>query len=328
MKQTVTVLGAAVALAMAMPTGADAQAERNLRFGIQHSVGSPMYEGVERFKETVERLSDGALTIEVFPASQLGDFRQMGQQLTTGDLDLSLMAFGDISEFVPRASIAETPYVVHDFGHALRIVDSDWGRGVQQEMRQAIGWHLVDTWYFGTRQLTSNRPVETFDDMAGLKLRVPGARVLVEWSEAMGAATTPIAFQEVYLALQTGTAEAQENPLPTIESMRFYEVQDHISLTNHSVVVQNVVVSTITWNELSILEREILQAAATEGGVVATGRVMRGEADLLAFFEQEGLTVHRPDLAPFRAAMEPVYARNAEVWGDGVLEQIQALSEE
>lgn len=326
MRTTTILASVAMALVLAAPDAALAQ--RNLRFGIQHSVGSPMHDGVQRFKETVERLSEGEITVEVFPAAQLGDFRQMGQQLTTGDLDLSLMAFGDTSEFLPRASIAETPYVVRDYAHALRIVDSPWGQGVRADMRDEIGWELVDTWYFGTRQLTSNRPVRSFEDMRGLKLRVPGAKVLVEWSEAMGAATTPIAFQEVYLALQTGTAEAQENPLPTIQDMKFYEVQKHISLTSHSVVVQNVVVSSETWNQLDPLERQIIRAGAAEGGVVATRRVIEGEAELLAFFEAEGLEVHRPDLAPFRAAMEAVYATKADVWGPGVFEEIKALGDQ
>lgn len=320
-------VAAAIAAVVLLGGALDAEAARNLRFGIQQSVGSPMYAGVERFKETVERLSGGEITVEIFPASQLGDFRQMGQQLTTGDLDVALLAFGDTSEFIPRISIAETPYVLHDFTHALRMIDSAWGQGVKEQLRDDIGWELLDTWYYGTRQLTANRPVESLADMAGLKLRVPSAKVLVEWSEAMGAATTPIAFQEVYLALQTGTVEAQENPLPTIESMKFYEVQKHISLTAHSVVCQNVMVSTMVWDELDVLERQILRAGAIEGGFVADQLVIRGEAELLAFFEEQGLEVHEPDLAPFRAAMEPVYATKQEVWGEGVLEMIQSLAD-
>ena len=165
----------------------------------------------------------------------------------------------------------------------------------------------------------------TFDDFAGLRLRVPNARTLLDFAEAMGAAPTPVAFAEVYLALQTNQVDGQENPLPTIDAMKFYEVQDYISLTGHVVVDQLVLMNEDKWQSLSEGDRQLVQDAILAGGEVNDQIVNDGEANLLAFFEEQGLTVVTPDVEPMRAAMQPVYDALDEQFGEGMVAEIMAV---
>ena len=315
---------AIAAIALAASTTVSS-AKTTIKFTHLNSIESPMQKGMEKFKEVFEAYSKGRFEVQIFPSGQLGNFRETMQQLQTGDIEMSLMTFGELGSFLPRASVAETAYVFRDFGHVLAAINSDWGQDLKAEMVQKFNWRLLDSWYFGARELSSNKAVESFADMKGLKLRVPQTQPMIEWAQAMGATPTPIAFQEVYLALQTGVADAQENPLPTINAKKFYEVQKYLSLTSHVIVTQNVVINEQFWNGLSHFDQQMLKAAVQVGGLEADKLVMDGEAGLVSFFEKQGMTVYRPDLTPFREAMKPVYDKNKKVWGDGVYEKISGL---
>ncbi|MBL6946716.1 MAG: sialic acid TRAP transporter substrate-binding protein SiaP [Rhodospirillales bacterium] len=316
-------VSAIVAALSAIP--ASASDKITIKFTHLNSLESPMQKGAEKFKAALEEYSNGRFDVKIFPGGQLGNFRETMQQLTAGDIEMSLMTYGELGSFLPRANIGETVYILRDFNHSLAMINSKWGQELKAEIADKFNWRLLDSWYFGTRQLTSNKAVAKLADMKGLKLRVPQTQPLIEWSQAMGAVTTPIAFQEVYLALQTGVADAQENPLPTINAKKFYEVQKHISLTNHMIVTQNVVASDRFWKGLSHFDKQLIQAAVMAGGMEATNLVMDGEANLLAFFKEEGMEVHKPNLTPFMKAMEPVYEKNNKVWGAGVYEFITGL---
>ena len=317
------VIGAA-ALAVGLSATASAQ-EITLRFGLQGAVGSETYEGAKRAAEMMEELSDGRITMEIFPASQLGDFREMMEQVTMGDLDITLNPFGGMDPWIPRAGIVGNGYVIRDFDHLQKVIAGEWGQAVLDEMREDFNWRTLDSWYFGTRHTTANKPIETIEDFKGLRLRVPNARTLLDFAEAMGAAPTPVAFAEVYLALQTNQVDGQENPLPTIDAMKFYEVQDYISLTGHVVVDQLVLMNEDTWQSLSAEDQGIVQTAILAGGEENDRIVNEGEANLLAFFEEEGLTVIEPDVGPMRAAMQPVYDALNEQFGEGTVEAIMAV---
>ncbi|HRY24016.1 MAG TPA: TRAP transporter substrate-binding protein DctP, partial [Geminicoccaceae bacterium] len=154
-------------------------------------------------------------------------------------------------------------------------------------------------------------------DMKGLRLRTPNVPFLIAYAENTGATPAPVAFQEVYLALQTNQVDAEENPLPTIDAMKFYEVQSHIALTNHFVASAAVQMSADTWADLSEEEQGWVRAAVEAGGELNDSLTMQAEKDLLATFEERGLTITRPDLEPFRLAMQPYYDTLEEQFGEG-----------
>lgn len=321
----ITVLTAALlAATLAMP--AFAQETRVLRLGMQGTSGDPQYAGVEEAARLIAENSDGRLTLEIFPNSQLGTFTEMMEQVTLGELDLTLNPFGGMDPWVSRAVIASTAYVVQDFGHLEAIIDSDWGQGVLEEMRTAHNWRTIDSWYFGTRQTTGNRAIETAEDFNGFRLRVPNSAPLLAWARAMGASPTPVAFAEVYLALQTNQVDGQENPLPTIDAMKFMEVQSHLSLTNHLVQDQLILMSEDTWNALSAEDQQIVQQAFVAGGDVNDEIVMTKESELVAKFEADGAIIVRPDTAPFQEAMTPVYAELDAEHGEGTVQMLLDLA--
>jgi TRAP-type C4-dicarboxylate transport system substrate-binding protein len=188
---------------------------------------------------------------------------------------------------------------------------------------EAEGIRMLDLWYYGTRQTTSNRPIESMADMAGLRMRTPNVPFLIAYAENTGATAAPVAFAEVYLALQTNQVDAQENPLPTIEAMRFDEVQSHIAITNHFIASIAMQISNDLWNGLSAEEQGWIMTAVEAGGAVNNQLTNDAEASLLATFEERGLTVTRPDLAPFRAAMQPYYDTLEAEFGEGAIARVR-----
>ena len=324
MKHVLTCLAVA---GMLVAGPALAQDTRTLSFGMQGTPGDPQYQGVMEAAKVLEEESNGRLKLEVFPNSQLGTFTEMMEQVTLGDLDFTLNPFGGMDPWVSRAVIASTAYVVKDFDHLQKILASDWGQGVLEEMRTGNGWRTVDSWYFGTRETTSNKPITKLEDFKGMKLRVPNSAPQLQWAKAMGASPTPVAFAEVYLALQTNQVDGQENPLPIIDAMKFMEVQSNITLTNHLVQDQLVLMSEETWKDLSEEDQKIVMDAFKAGGLVNNKVVKDNEAALLSKFEDNGAKVNRPELAPFRAAMEPSYKELDSKFGEGIVEKLSSLAD-
>jgi tripartite ATP-independent transporter DctP family solute receptor len=317
MLKTLTAGAAALVL-----TAAAAQAERTLTFGLQNNEASNLYQGVVAFKETLERLSGGEMTVNIFPNASLGDFKAMVEQVQAGELDMVMTGYPDMSYIIPELTLVGAPYVVDDFAHLQRIVAGPWGQEMNAKMAEQ-NIHLVDVWYQGTRQTTSNRPINSLDDMKGLRLRTPGVPFLIAYAANTGATPAPVAFQEVYLALQTNQVDAQENPLPTIEAMKFYEVQDHIALTNHFIASAAIQIGASTWSDLSDQEKAWVEAAVQLGGEVSDALTFEDEANLVAVFEERGLTVTMPDTAPFRAAMKPYWDELEAEFGEGAIAKVR-----
>ncbi len=311
-------LGAAASLAL-LAGAADA---RELTFGMQDNEVSNVYKGAEAFAAKLMELSGGELTVKLFPSSVLGDFKAMVAQVQAGELDMVMTGYPDMSYVIPELKLIGAPYVVDDFEHLQEIVAGDWGQGISAKMAEQ-GIHLLDVWYYGTRQTTSNRPINSLDDMKGLRLRTPNVPFLIAFAENTGATPAPVAFAEVYLALQTNQVDAEENPLPTIEAMKFYEVQSHIAMTNHFVASSAIQIGTSTWDNLSDEEKGWVEAAVQAGGEVSDGLTFQAEADLVATFEGRGITITHPDTAPFRAAMQPYYDELEAEFGAGSIAMVR-----
>ncbi len=299
-----------------------ALAERTLTFGLQNNETSNLYQGVVEFKETLEALSGGEMTVDIFPNASLGDFKAMVEQVQAGELDMVMTGYPDMSYLIPELTLVGAPYVVDDFAHLQRIVAGPWGQEMNAKMEEE-NVHLVDVWYQGTRQTTSNRAINSLEDMAGLRLRTPGVPFLIAYAENTGATPAPVAFQEVYLALQTNQVDAEENPLPTIEAMKFYEVQSHIALTNHFIASAAIQIGTSTWNSLSDEEKAWVEAAVNAGGEVSDGMTFQDEANLISVFEGRGLTITRPDTGPFREAMKPYWDELEAEFGEGAIANVR-----
>jgi len=197
------------------------------------------------------------------------------------------------------------PFIFRDADHMLKYAKSDVFKELTKAYDEKSGNHVTALTYYGARQVTSSaaRPIAKPEDMKGLKIRVPDAPAYLAFPKALGANPTPIAFAEVYLALQNGTVDAQENPLPTIEAKKFYEVQKNISLTGHIVDALLTVVSGQTWGKLSDADKKIFTEVMEEAGDKAGREIAASEARLVDEFKKKGNNVIVVDKSAFRDAV-------------------------
>lgn len=314
-----TFMGALVASSMLM---LPAQAQE-LSFGMQDNEQHPLFAGVSAMGERLAELSGGSMSINIFPSSQLGDFRAMVGMVQEGELDLVMTGYPDMSYMIPELALVGEPYVISDYDHLLRVVAGPYGQEMSEKFAEQ-GIQMLDVWYYGTRHTTANKPINSMADLAGLRMRTPNVPFLINYATAVGATPAPVAFAEVYLALQTNQVDAQENPLPTIEAMKFYEVQSAIALTGHFISSAAVHIGKDLYDGLSDEQRGWIADAVQVGREVNNSMLMEREANLVAFFESQGLTVTSPDTAPFRAAMQPSYDRLEAQFGAGRIADLMA----
>ncbi|MCB1404440.1 MAG: DctP family TRAP transporter solute-binding subunit, partial [Rhodobacteraceae bacterium] len=245
------------------------------------------------------------------------------QQAQAGELDMVITGYPDMSYTIPELKLIGAPYVVGDYAQLKEIVAGPWGQEMAAKFEEQ-GIHVLDVWYYGTRQTTANKPINSIEDMAGLRLRTPNVPFLIAYAEAVGATPAPVAFPEVYLALQTNQVDAQENPLTTIDAQKFYEVQSSIAMTNHFVASSAVLMGAGTWDSFSDQEKEWVTTAIHDGGTLNDELLQKGEAELVAAFEERGLTITHPDLEPFKAAMQPYYDTLEAEFGEGSIAAVTA----
>ena len=316
--------GAALAAPLIRPAGA--QAPRALRFGHVHPPDGEVTRGINRAAEWLRERSNGRLRIDNFPSSQLGAEREMLTQVSNGTLDLCITGPAVLGTWVRPISILEAPFLASDFAQVLRMFGHPAIQAASRQLAESRGITPLEPWYYGTRHLTTrDRPVRVPDDMRGLKIRVPQAALFVDMMRTLGAAPTPMSLGEVYLSLQTGVIDGQENPLPTIAANKFMEVQRYINLTGHILVPLLPVVASQTWATLPEADRGLLRQALRAGSEVSDQLVRQGEQSLRGEFEGRGVQFIESDRPAFRRALAPLYERYEEVWGRGVFAALQAM---
>ncbi|MCV0395211.1 MAG: sialic acid TRAP transporter substrate-binding protein SiaP [Rhizobiaceae bacterium] len=303
--------------AAAIPFAAHAQTA--LKWAHVYETSEPFHTESVWAGEEIEKRTDGRYTVEVFPASQLGKEADINQGLTLGTVDIIISGSSFAAREYAPIGVTYFPYIFRDADHLLNYAKSDIYKKLTGGYEEASGHHIVATTYYGTRHTTSNKPIEKCADMQGLKIRVPDVPAYLAMPQACGANTSPIAFAEVYLALQQGTVEAQENPLTTIEAKKFYEVQTHINLTGHIVDHLNTIVSKSRWESLSDEDKQIFTDVMQEAAARATEKIVAREKELVDEFKERGITVTEADRADFeKAVMEKVtfeqFGYNKEDW--------------
>jgi tripartite ATP-independent transporter DctP family solute receptor len=304
MFKVTTIVGALAALAMQIPAAA---AQTALKWAHVYETSEPFHTESLWAAEEIKKRTDGRYTVDVYPASQLGKESDINQGLTLGTVDIIISGSSFAAREYKPIGVTYFPFIFRDADHLLAYAKSDIYKQLTQGYEEASGHHIVATTYYGTRHTTSNRPIEKCADMAGLKIRVPDVPAYLAMPRACGANTAPIAFAEVYLALQNGTVEAQENPLTTIEAKKFFEVQKHIILTGHIVDHLNTIVSQTRWSQLSDEDKAIFTEVMQEAAARATKIIVDREKALVQTFKDKGLSVTEVDKADFeKTVMEKV----------------------
>lgn len=279
-----------------------------LKMGIIANNVSNEYKAAEFFSNNLKEKSNGQIELSIFPTSQLGDDKSMLEQLSGGVLDFTFLEMGRFNIYFPEAQIFSLPYLFKDF-YTLKkaTTDTEIGKLIIGKVDKQLNVAILSQAYNGTRQTTSNRPINSIADMKGLKLRVPKADSNLEFAKLSGASATPMAFSEVYLALQTNAVDGQENPLSAIRAQKFYEVQKYLAMTNHIINDQLYLVSNSTMKKLPDNLKKIVREEALKAAEYHSQLFISEEASAIKYFKSRGVTVTTPDLGPYKKAMIPFY---------------------
>jgi TRAP-type transport system periplasmic protein len=296
---------AAATLVGALLTGGAATAQQEITFGHVGEPGSLFDRSATEFASRANERLEGRATVRVYGSSQLGSDENMMQRLRLGTIDLSLPSTV-MSSAVPIFGLFEMPYLVQDREHMARIRDEIVIPKMAPQA-EAAGYRILAVWENGFRHITNNlRPIVTPQDLAGIKLRVPGGEWRVRMFEAYGANPSPMSLSEVFVALQTGVMDGQENPYAQIYPSRFYEVQRYLTNTRH-VYTPAYVVAGASWGRMAPEVQQILQETAVEMQEVVYEIAASLEDELLQALTDAGMEVNEPDSEAFIEASAPVY---------------------
>ncbi len=281
-------LAAAATLLAAAPL----HAQTKLKWAHVYETSEPYHTESVWAAEEIKKRTGGKFEIQVFPASSLGKETDINQGMQLGSVDMIISGTSFAARSYPRIGIAYYPFIFRDGDHLVAYSKSDVFKEMVDGYRAKTGIQILAYTYYGARHTTAQKAFTDCAGMKGLKIRVPDVPAYRATPEACGANPTPIAFAEVYLALQNGTVDAQENPLTTIEAKKFYEVQKHIMLTGHIVDGLTTQVAPHVWTKLSDAEKKIFTEVALEAAARATAQIKKREAELVEEFKKKGLGVH------------------------------------
>ncbi|MDA5557787.1 sialic acid TRAP transporter substrate-binding protein SiaP [Shimia sp. MMG029] len=316
-------IGATVALSASVSMS---WAQEVLRFGHVYEASTPYHAAAERAAELLEKATDGRYTMEVFPASQLGKEAALNEALSLGTVDAIYTGVAFLGQSYGPISISDYPFTMRSYEHWKAYVASDLFDEMSGEYRKVSGNTIAAMTYYGARHVTSNKPIMSPEDMDGLKIRTPNAPAYQMFPKATGANPTPMAFAEVYLALQQGVVDAQENPLPTIQFKKFHEVQSNINLTGHITNSLAMVVSPVTLSKMGDDGQALIDALA-QAASSTSDEIVASEAELADWFRDQGVTVNEVDRQPFMDAVSPMLTGADVPWSPEIFARLQAIKE-
>jgi tripartite ATP-independent transporter DctP family solute receptor len=312
-----------IVIAMADP----ASAQIKLKWAHVYEVTEPYHTEALWAASEIRKRSNGKYSIEVFPASQLGNENQLNEGLGLGTIDIVYVGISFVAATYKPLGITGAPFMLRDFDHWKAYRDSKLFSDLVQGYDEKTGHKIVALTYYGQRHVTANKRISKPEDMKGMKLRVPPAPLFLMFTKSVGANATPIAFSDVYTALQQGLVDGQENPLPTIMAKKFYEVQSHIVLTGHITESMVTVVGSHAWNKLTPDDQKLFADTLKEAAAKATEAIEASERILAGQFRKLGMTVVEPDREAFREAAMPLH-NDASVgagWTRAQYDELQAL---
>jgi tripartite ATP-independent transporter DctP family solute receptor len=296
-----------------------------LKFGHFAPINHPVDVGINKAAEEIKKLSNGRIIINVFPASQLGNNKELVQQVSDGSLEFVTDGPGMLANWHKPIEIFEAPFFAKDWEEMKKFTSSSAAKKLYSDLENKSNLKIIgNSWYYGVRHFTTkNKPINTPDDLKGLKIRVPQSPLYIDMINSLGAIPTPMPFPEVYIALQTNLVDGQENPVATINAGKFQEVQKNLSLTGHIMTPFWIVTNTKTWNSLNKKDQDIILKAFNLGGTINNELTFKGEKELLEKFKLSGMNITTPNKNLFQDKMKKVYQNNEDKWGKNLLSEIK-----
>ncbi len=288
----------------------------------------PVHLRAVRFKELVEKATEGTVTVEIFPAGQMApNENEQVQGVRLGTLQMCELGAPGMGVFVPDYQAMAVPYIWRDMDHLRKVTRGEIGVALSRQAVEKLGVRALDAaGLYGDRHLTTkNKVIRVPDDLKGVKVRVPEAPMYLETIRSMGASTVAVATAEIYTALATGVADGQENPAVSILTWKLFEVQKHLMLTGHMTQNNVLIINENFWKGLEPGLQEILQKAAWDSGDYETEQALLKNRQALDELKTKGMEIHQVDLEAFKKATAVVAVKFADKWTPGLVEKIRAV---
>jgi tripartite ATP-independent transporter DctP family solute receptor len=303
-----------------------ARAATTLRWATVLPVTHPSVTMMEKVAKEMRETTGGAVIIETFPSGQLGSSRDVIEATSSGAIQMVDEGAAQFGQFVTAFSILEAPYIWTSPEHIRRALGSAVVEPMSAQLIAKRDMRVIGSTYYGTRHVTSgSRVVKGVGDMQGFKLRIPEVDTYRAMAEAWGARPTPLNIGELYLALSQGAVDGEENPLPTIQSSKFFEVQKNLILTAHIMSPRLIVINEAAWGELDAKQQDALRSALAKFGKEQDDEIVRQEGGLVDTFRKGGMTIEQVDIDSFR---KPVLAslpgKFEAKWGKGLWDKVAA----
>ena len=286
--------------------------------------GSHHHVGAEAFAKKLGELTDGRIDVNFHFNNALGGEREVVEGMSINSIDMGITSTGPIGGFVPDYFMFDMPYLLENKEHAYAVLDSEIGEDLAAKLEEKSGVKLLAWMENGFRHETNSvRPIAAPEDLKGIKHRTQESEVQVDTWTALGANATPMAWPEVYTALQQKVMESQENPLPTIYDVKFYEVQDYLNLTQHVYSPAPMMMSKQLFDSFSESDQKAIEEAAQHALPIQREASAKQEQEMKKQLVEKGMELTEPDLAPFRTAVEPVYKKWAPKLGEELINKVR-----
>ena len=320
----------AVLAAMMLSTGASAaDAEVTLQIGFENSISDPIGQALEKWQQLVDEKGDGSLKLELYPDSQLGSKNELIDGMTLGEPYITLADGAFYADYgVPDFGIVFGPFLFDNWDQCWTLIESDWYKDMCTQL-EGKGLKIVTSnWKYGERHTLTTKPVNTVDDLAGMKIRVPGNQIQSIGFDVLGATSTGMDLGDVYQALQTGTIDGAENPLATLYGRKLHEVAKYLILDGHVLNFTTWVMSADLFNSLTPEQQELLVSTGEEAGLYNNDLVDESNDEYLQKMKDEGVTVVEPTeevLDGFREKAAAFYEKGDTFgWSDGLYDTVRA----
>ncbi len=286
---------------------------------------------LKTFKEKIEELSGGSIQVKLYFNGSLYTQNGAIPALKSGELEMNLTSLQQTADFLPSIAMFASTYMFKSYDHMRKVMDSDIVAGLADQVKEAAGYYPIGWYYNGSRQLNlrSDNEVTKPEDLAGVVLRMPDSEAWIAAGESLGAKVTPLAYAEVYTALQTGTIDAQDNPMLGTRNSKFYEVTKQISLTYHIIDFGLIAVNNSVWDSLSEEEQGWMKEAAAEAVKACDATQLAAEAELIDFFKEQGLKIVNPDIDAFAEHAHAYYVEHGltKDWDMELYDVIQSMAD-
>ena len=318
---------AAIAAAGLLALSGAAGAQTTLKLGTILPDDNILTQNARLFAQLVDEKTAGRVKVEVYPASQLGNERDLTEGMQIGTVEMAEVSGGVLSAFAPEVGVFSLPFVFRGWDHLTAVLQSDVADDLNQIVLERTGLRVLGWMQQGFRVvLTDEREIAALDDFRGLKIRVPEDRILIRTFELVGAAPTVIPWGDVYTALQTGLVEGMESTTPAMYAMKFHEVANHIAVTNHQHSVVAFLISDAVWQQIPAEDQQAIAEATQEMLAVNYREAEETASGSLDLLRAEVASTTDIDVAPFQAAVEPLYAEFGSQTGTtALIERIAAI---